>query len=110
MSNQPGCIENGAFTLDCETRKAFLHGVDLQLTGNEFSLLELLLRHAGRKLDEEYVCERGLNAEMTDGGLAVAGHITTLQEKLAGSGCTIVKSKMECDGFGFVQYRFEQEG
>src|SRR5262245_57117546 len=47
-SNKPAAfLQAGDLTLDLATRRVTSHGVEIDLTPTEFSILEMLMRHAG---------------------------------------------------------------
>jgi two-component system response regulator MprA len=71
-------------TLDAEARKATRSGVEIELTGREAALLELLLRAAGRTLTREHAIDEiwGGAAEPN----VVDRYVTRLRRKLGSPG------------------------
>lgn len=73
-------LEN--LTLNTQTFETTRNGIQIQLTGKEFSLLEFLLRHAGRTLTKEQIIEHVWNYDADILPNTVEAYIRLLREKI----------------------------
>jgi DNA-binding response OmpR family regulator len=81
------------------------------MTESDVNMLTVFFRNRGAALSAEYLSERALNTEITDGGTAVRGHVALLRKKLLGSGWAITERRDEHDGeFYGMEYTFERGG
>ena len=78
-------------TLDLATRRVHRGGKEVDLTPTEFSILELLMRHAGEVVTRKMLCEHLWQADWEGETNVIEVHITRLRKKLDrnGSGPTI---------------------
>ncbi|MBF0190810.1 MAG: response regulator transcription factor [Magnetococcales bacterium] len=56
-----------------------------ELTGAEFNLLQILMRHAGEVVSKEQLCRQGLGRDLTSYDRSVDLHISNLRRKLGPS-------------------------
>ena len=75
-------FRSGKFELDFERRRAAVDGMETKLTPTEFSVLALLVRHAGKIVTRSSVLKEiwGPMGEMEEGSLRV--HIASLRKKI----------------------------
>lgn len=52
---ESGTLKVGAMTIDYDKRRVFVHGLDAKLTQNEYKIVSLLGRFAGRVLTYDYI-------------------------------------------------------
>jgi two-component system, OmpR family, response regulator len=71
----------GALTIWPSRRKAQHAGTDLQLTGTEFSLLEVLARFAGQPVSKKQLCEEGLGRPLARFDRSVDVHVSSIRAK-----------------------------
>jgi two-component system, OmpR family, response regulator len=77
-----GAMACGALTLWPEQRRAEWVGEPLVLTSTEFSLLELLLRHAGRPVSKSDLSEHALGRPFTRHDRSIDVHVSSVRRKL----------------------------
>jgi two-component system response regulator CpxR len=83
-SNGPGSvIIVGDLRLDPAAREVSLDGIPLDLTSVEFTLLETLLRDAGRVVTREHLTETVLGRKLGPFDRVIDVHISNLRKKLA---------------------------
>ena len=83
-SNGPGnVIIVGDLRLDPAAREVSLDGIPLDLTSVEFTLLETLLRDAGRVVTREHLTETVLGRKLGPFDRVIDVHISNLRKKLA---------------------------
>ncbi len=63
-------------------RRAEWHGIPLQLTSTEFSLLEILLRHAGRPVSKMELSKRALGKPLMRDDRSIDVHLSRVRRKL----------------------------
>ena len=98
----PENIEKGSLTLKITSMTALLRGEDILLTQKEFFLLLLFAQNEDKAMSAEYIYEKVWGQEMHRDVRAVQQRISTLREKIEGSGYVI--SSIRTEG-----YRFERE-
>ena len=83
-------LVHGALEIDPERFRVRCQGAPIELTRQEFRVLELLVRHPGRVFTREQVLDQAWG----DGGLVtertIDAHIKTLRRKLAG--CDLIET------------------
>lgn len=82
-ASQPTCMRVGELTLDPVNRDVVFRGRAVDLTGAEFSMLELLMESAGRPVGKERFVERALGRRYIPHDRSVDVHIGNLRRKLA---------------------------
>lgn len=83
-------LVHGGLEIDPERFRVRCHGEPVELTRQEFRVLELLVRHPGRVFTREQVLDQAWG----DGGIVsdrtIDAHIKTLRRKLAG--CDLIET------------------
>ena len=74
----------GGLKLDLTTRRVTHAGKEIDLTPTEFSILELLLRHAGQVVTRKMLCEHLWEADWEGTTNVIEVHINRLRQKLGG--------------------------
>jgi two-component system response regulator CpxR len=77
-----GVIRIGDLTLDRGSRRVTIGGGDVALTGAEFNLLELLLRHAGSVVSREQLAAEGLGRPLQAYDRRIETHMAQIRRKL----------------------------
>ncbi len=72
----------GPLSLDLATRRVLREGREVEITPTEFSLLEFLLRHAGRVVSRRMVCEHLWEADWEGVTNVVDVHVSRLRAKI----------------------------
>jgi DNA-binding response OmpR family regulator len=75
-------LNSGALTLWPEQRRAQWAGEALSLTSTQFSLLEVLLRHAGRPVSKQDLAMRALGRPHMRHDRAIDVHLSSVRRKL----------------------------
>ena len=75
-------IEAGDLVLDLPTRRVTSGGVDIDLTPTEFSILEMLMRHAGQVVTRKMLCESLWESDWEGTTNVIEVHINRLRTKL----------------------------
>jgi two-component system OmpR family response regulator/two-component system copper resistance phosphate regulon response regulator CusR len=75
-------LQVGDLVLDLPTRRVTSGGVDIDLTPTEFSLLEMLMRHAGQVVTRKMLCEQLWEADWEGTTNVIEVHINRLRTKL----------------------------
>jgi two-component system OmpR family response regulator/two-component system copper resistance phosphate regulon response regulator CusR len=76
----------GELSLDLATRRVQHAGREIDLTPTEFSLLEMLMRHAGQVVTRKMLCEHLWEADWEGETNVIEVHVTRLRKKLDGAG------------------------
>jgi two-component system OmpR family response regulator/two-component system copper resistance phosphate regulon response regulator CusR len=82
MTRPPPVVTVGDLVLDLTTRRVTRGGTEIDLTPTEFSLLELLMRHAGQVVTRRMLCEHLWAADWEGATNVIEVHITRLRGKL----------------------------
>lgn len=80
--NLPKTIENGDMKLDCESRRAYICGNEVNLTAKEFELLELLILNPNKVYSREDLLKLVWGADYPGDVRTVDVHIRRLREKI----------------------------
>ena len=75
-------LEIGELKLDLPSRRVTCAGVDIELTPTEFSILELLMRHAGQVVTRTMLCENLWESDWEGTTNVIEVHINRLRTKL----------------------------
>lgn len=75
-------LTDGPLELAPGARSARLHGEELALTSAEFDLLEVLLRHAGKVVSRDQLCESALGRRHSGYDRSIDVHVSNLRRKL----------------------------
>lgn len=77
-----GPLSCGALRMWPQQRRVQWHGSPLALTSTEFSLLELLLRHAGRPVSKAELSEHALGRPLGKHDRSIDMHMSSVRRKL----------------------------
>lgn len=77
-----GSIQAGPLALWPASRRATWLGQTLELTGTEFSLLEVLARHAGRLVSKEEISLQAFDRPLARFDRRIDVHISSIRQKL----------------------------
>lgn len=75
-------LEAGELVLKPGERRAELRGQVLPLTSTEYSLLEILVRHAGQVVSKDQLSEEALGRSLARFERSIDTHISSLRQKL----------------------------
>ncbi|MBF0626718.1 MAG: response regulator transcription factor [Magnetococcales bacterium] len=75
-------LQVASITLHPGLRAIQVNGQAVELTGAEFNLLQILMRHAGAVVSKEHLCRQGLGRDLTSYDRSVDLHISNLRRKL----------------------------
>ncbi len=75
-------LEVGDLMLDLPTRRVTSGGVEIELTPTEFSILEMLMRHAGQVVTRKMLCEQLWESDWEGTTNVIEVHINRLRTKL----------------------------
>lgn len=84
-ANLPKTVENGDMRLDCESRRAYICGNEVNLTAKEFELLELLILNPNKVYSREDLLKLVWGADYPGDVRTVDVHIRRLREKIESS-------------------------
>lgn len=82
VNRPPAIMQAGGLTLDLGTRRVTREGIEVDLTPTEFSLLELLMRHAGQVVTRRMLCEHLWEVDWEGTTNVIEVHINRLRGKL----------------------------
>ena len=91
-------LTSGAVSLDLRTRRATLHGREVDLSAREFRLAEIFLRNAGMVLSREQLLDLVWGYDFDPGSNVVDVYVGYLRKKLGADAITTVRG---------VGYRFD---
>jgi DNA-binding response OmpR family regulator len=80
--NTDGVLACGNLMMWPTQRRAEWRGIPLQLTSTEFSLLEVLLRHAGRPVSKMELSKRALGKPLMRDDRSIDVHLSRVRRKL----------------------------
>jgi two-component system OmpR family response regulator/two-component system copper resistance phosphate regulon response regulator CusR len=72
----------GDLTLELATRRVLRDGAEVELTPTEFSIVEMLMRHAGQVVTRRMLCEHLWEADWEGTTNVIEVHINRLRKKL----------------------------
>ena len=75
-------LQAGDLLLDLPTRRVTSGGVEIDLTPTEFSILEMLMRHAGQVVTRKMLCEQLWESDWEGTTNVIEVHINRLRTKL----------------------------
>lgn len=75
-------LQAGALTLWPASRRAEWRGLPLELTGTEFSLLDVLVRHAGQLVSKETISQQAFGQPLARFDRRIDVHISSIRQKL----------------------------
>ncbi len=79
-------ISSGALTLHLGSRNVMWDNHEIILTGTEFSVLEILVRQAGKVISKDDMTEQALNRKLTPYDRSIDVHVSNIRKKLAVAG------------------------
>ena len=101
-SARPAPVQSaGGLTLDLATRRVLHGGNEVPLTPTEFSLLELLMRHAGQVVTRRMLCEHLWDANWEGTTNVIEVHINRLRQKLEKAGVAEAIGTVRGRGYAF---------
>jgi DNA-binding response OmpR family regulator len=83
MKLSRGPHRTGGSTLDLRTRRASTDGQTIDLTAREFTMLEVLIRHAGQVLSREQLLSHVWGYDYDPGSNMVDVYVGYVRKKLA---------------------------
>ncbi|AFJ02377.1 Copper-sensing two-component system response regulator CpxR [Methylophaga frappieri] len=86
-------LQCGPLQIWPQQRKAIWHEAQLSLTSTEFSLLEVLTRHAGQVVDKNTLSEQALGRPLAKFDRSIDVHMSSIRQKLG----------VQQDGHGYIQ-------
>lgn len=81
-ASAPRTLESGELVLWPGSRRATWQGQPLDLTGTEFSLLEVLVRHAGQLVSKEEISQQAFNRKLARFDRRIDVHISAIRQKI----------------------------
>ena len=75
-------VEKGDLRLDCDSRRLFISGREVNLTAKEFDLLELLVKNENKVYSREKSARTGLGKRLSGRRRTVDVHVRRLREKI----------------------------
>jgi two-component system response regulator VicR len=78
-------LESNGMKVDCESRRVYIQGNEVNLTAKEFDLLELLMMHANRVYSREELLNTVWGYDYPGDVRTVDVHIRRLREKIEGN-------------------------
>jgi DNA-binding response OmpR family regulator len=88
---EPTVLRAGAMTLDLRTRRASTDGHTIDLTAREFTMLEVLIRHAGQVLSREQLLSHVWGYDYDPGSNVVDVYVGYLRKKLGADSIETVR-------------------
>lgn len=79
-------LNSGPLALHLGSRQVKWDGSDIVLTGTEFSVLEILVRHAGQVISKDDMTEQALNRKLTPYDRSIDVHVSNIRKKLTTAG------------------------
>ena len=75
-------VEKGDLKLDCDSHRLYIQGVEANLTGKEFELLELLVKNENKVYSREQLLENVWGKDYPGDVRTVDVHVRRLREKI----------------------------
>lgn len=97
-----GELKVGPTHLEPASRSASYQGVDLQLTGAEFNLLQVLLAQAGKVVDKDTLSRQALGRPLSAYDRSIDVHISKLRKKFAALGADGLIVSIRGAGYQFA--------
>ena len=88
VDRPPVVMEAGDIRLDLTTRRVQKGGQEVDLTPTEFSILELLIRHAGQVVTRKMLCEHLWETDWEGTTNVIEVHINRIRKKLDRDGAS----------------------
>jgi len=93
-------LEIGDLVLDLTTRRVQRGGREIVLTPTEFSILEMLMRHAGQVVTRTMLCQHLWEADWEGTTNVIEVHITRLRRKIDADGDESLIQTIRGRGYG----------
>ena len=94
-----GRHDNGDIHLDLTTRRVQRGDNEVDLTPTEFSILELLMRHAGQVVTRKMLCEHLWETDWEGATNVIEVHINRIRKKLDREGASSIIQTMRGRGY-----------
>ena len=78
----PRVVEKGGMRLDCDSRRVYIDGKEINLTAKEFEVLELLMKNPGKVYSRENLLSLVWGSDYPGDVRTVDVHIRRLREKI----------------------------
>ena len=78
----PRVVEKGGMRLDCDSRRVYIDGKEINLTAKEFEVLELLMKNPGKVYSRENLLNLVWGSDYPGDVRTVDVHIRRLREKI----------------------------
>ena len=78
----PRVVEKGGMRLDCDSRRVYIDGREINLTAKEFEVLELLMKNPGKVYGREKLLQLVWGSDYPGDVRTVDVHIRRLREKI----------------------------
>ena len=75
-------VEKGGMRLDCDSRRVYIDGKEINLTAKEYEVLELLMKNQGKVYSRENLLKLGWGNDYPGDVRTVDVHIRRLREKI----------------------------
>lgn len=82
VAGSPRILEAGELKLWCGSRRAQWRGGPLELTGIEFTLIEVLAQHAGRLVSKQEISKQAFGQPLARFDRRIDVHISSIRQKL----------------------------
>ena len=82
QATQASVIEKGDLKLDCESRRLFINGTEINLTTREFELLEIMVKNENKVYSRENLLNLVWGKEYPGDVRTVDVHVRRLREKI----------------------------
>ncbi len=93
-------LKTGELSFDTKTKKAYVSGKELKLTGKETGILEYILLNQGSFVSQEDLLEHVWEDDMNEFSTTVRVHVSSLRKKLkAEMGISIIRNEI---GRGYI--------
>ena len=104
--NKPAMVlVSGDLKLDLTTRKLSVSEKEIMLTPTEFSVLELLIRHAGQVVPRKMICEHIWDSDWEGTTNVIEVHINRLRNKLKKGGTVSTLETVRGRGYVLLSNR-----
>jgi two-component system OmpR family response regulator/two-component system copper resistance phosphate regulon response regulator CusR len=92
LDRPPATMTAGRLSLDLSTRRVLRDGTEVELTPTEFSILEMLMRHAGQVVTRRMLCEHLWEADWEGTTNVIEVHINRLRKKIDNGESSLIQT------------------